>query len=183
MLPTQETHEELWSSVVDVLSRFPLTISHLGNPCASYSLACLNPVLREDEEIRIKELGGRVIFWGRWRVEGVLAVSRAIGDVNLKPYVTCDPEITNHVLTPEDQFLILASDGLWDVMSNEEVGSFISRSHAILLPPPTFSPLLNCSLLSPEYLKEMNFSILREIFVMRRSCWGPLITSPSWSST
>jgi hypothetical protein len=33
-------------------------------------------ILREDEERRIKQLGGRVIFWGIWRVEGVLAVSR-----------------------------------------------------------------------------------------------------------
>lgn len=84
-------------------------------------------MIREDEEVRIKELGGRVIFWGRWRVQGVLAVSRAIGDVNLKPYVTCDPEITLHTITPDDQYIILASDGLWDVMSNEEVGTFITR--------------------------------------------------------
>jgi serine/threonine protein phosphatase PrpC len=81
-------------------------------------------------------LGGRVIFWGRWRVEGVLAVSRAIGDVNLKPYVTCDPEITTHTLTPDDQYLILASDGLWDVMSNEEVGTFITRSPPLPFPSP-----------------------------------------------
>ena len=53
-----------------------------------------NPILsREDEERRIKQLGGKVIHWGRWRVQGVLAVSRAIGDVALQPYVTCEPEI------------------------------------------------------------------------------------------
>ena len=52
------------------------------------------PILsREDEERRIKQLGGKVIHWGRWRVQGVLAVSRAIGDVALQPYVTCEPEI------------------------------------------------------------------------------------------
>ena len=43
---------------------------------------------REDEERRIKALGGKVIHWGRWRVQGVLAVSRAIGDVALQPYVS-----------------------------------------------------------------------------------------------
>lgn len=31
---------------------------------------------RKDEENRIKKLGGKIIYWGRWRVEGVLAVSR-----------------------------------------------------------------------------------------------------------
>lgn len=31
---------------------------------------------REDEERRIVQLGGKVIHWGRWRVQGVLAVSR-----------------------------------------------------------------------------------------------------------
>ena len=34
---------------------------------------------RNDETKRINDLGGRVIHWGRWRVEGVLAVSRSIG--------------------------------------------------------------------------------------------------------
>ena len=33
---------------------------------------------REDEEKRIKSLGGEVIHWGRWRVQGVLAVSRYV---------------------------------------------------------------------------------------------------------
>ena len=44
-------------------------------------------------ELRIKALGGRVLFWGQWRVEGVLAVSRAIGDIKLKPFVSCEPEL------------------------------------------------------------------------------------------
>jgi len=43
-------------------------------------------------------LGGRVIHWGRWRVEGVLAVSRSIGDARLKPYVTAEPDIIEHEL-------------------------------------------------------------------------------------
>ena len=33
---------------------------------------------RDDEEARIKKLGGKVVFWGRWRVMGVLAVSRSV---------------------------------------------------------------------------------------------------------
>ena len=38
---------------------------------------------------------------------------RAIGDVTLQPYVTCHPEILQRVIGPEDEYLLLASDGLW----------------------------------------------------------------------
>lgn len=41
------------------------------------------------------------------------------GDNYLKPYVSCEPEVTITDRTPEDDCLILASDGLWDVVSNE----------------------------------------------------------------
>jgi protein phosphatase 1L len=68
---------------------------------------------RKDEELRIRKLGGKVIHWGRWRVEGVLAVSRAIGDVNLQPYVTCEPEILQKEIGPEDEYLVIASDGIF----------------------------------------------------------------------
>lgn len=84
---------------------------------------------REDEGKRIRDLGGRVIFWGRWRVEGVLAVSRGIGDVRLKPYVTSEPEITVKIIEENDLFIVVASDGLWDVMQNDEVGRLVTNSN------------------------------------------------------
>lgn len=68
---------------------------------------------------RIQEAGGRVIYWDGPRVLGVLAMSRAIGDNYLKPYVISEPEVTITERTDEDECLILASDGLWDVVSNE----------------------------------------------------------------
>ncbi|KAK8679835.1 hypothetical protein V6N13_145268 [Hibiscus sabdariffa] len=74
---------------------------------------------RPDELNRIQEAGGRVIFWDGPRVLGVLAMSRAIGDNYLKPYVSCEPEVTVTDRTAEDELLILASDGLWDVVSND----------------------------------------------------------------
>ncbi|XP_008255619.1 pyruvate dehydrogenase [acetyl-transferring]-phosphatase 2, mitochondrial [Oryctolagus cuniculus] len=37
------------------------------------------------------------------------------------PYLTAKPEVTYHKLRPQDKFLVLASDGLWDVLSNEDV--------------------------------------------------------------
>ncbi|XP_060668009.1 probable protein phosphatase 2C 24 isoform X1 [Ziziphus jujuba] len=74
---------------------------------------------RPDELNRIQAAGGRVIYWEGPRVLGVLAMSRAIGDNYLKPYVTCEPEVTITDRTAEDDCLILASDGLWDVVSND----------------------------------------------------------------
>ncbi|KAK4763782.1 hypothetical protein SAY87_013220 [Trapa incisa] len=74
---------------------------------------------RPDELNRIQEAGGRVINWDGPRVLGVLAMSRAIGDNYLKPYVTHEPEVTVVDRTREDECLILGTDGLWDVVSNE----------------------------------------------------------------
>lgn len=41
------------------------------------------------------------------------------GDNYLKPYVSCEPEVTITDRTGEDECLIIASDGLWDVVSND----------------------------------------------------------------
>ncbi|XP_051152989.1 probable protein phosphatase 2C 24 [Andrographis paniculata] len=73
---------------------------------------------RPDELSRIQSAGGRVIYWEGARVLGVLAMSRAIGDNYLKPYVSCVPEVSVTERGGGDEFLILASDGLWDVVSN-----------------------------------------------------------------
>ena len=52
--------------------------------------------LREVEQI--KKLSGHVICKNRWRVEGQLAVSRAIGDAALKPYITSEPDTVEHII-------------------------------------------------------------------------------------
>lgn len=75
---------------------------------------------REDEYARIEAAGGKVIQWNGHRVFGVLAMSRSIGDRYLKPWIIPEPEVTFTPRAREDECLILASDGLWDVMSNEE---------------------------------------------------------------
>ncbi|PKA48577.1 putative protein phosphatase 2C 24 [Apostasia shenzhenica] len=74
---------------------------------------------RPDELRRIEDAGGRVIYWDGARVLGVLAMSRAIGDNYLKTFVISEPEVTVTERKGEDECLILASDGLWDVVTNE----------------------------------------------------------------
>lgn len=75
---------------------------------------------RPDELERVESAGGRVINWNGYRVLGVLATSRSIGDYYMKPFISAEPEVTVTERTNKDEFIILASDGLWDVMSNEE---------------------------------------------------------------
>lgn len=76
---------------------------------------------REDEYARIEAAGGKVIQWNGHRVFGVLAMSRSIGDRYLKPSIIPDPEVMFLPRARDDECLVLASDGLWDVMTNEEV--------------------------------------------------------------
>jgi serine/threonine protein phosphatase PrpC len=59
---------------------------------------------------------------------GLLAVSRAIGDRDVKrdnPYLITTPDVTTIDIAAKDHILALASDGLWDVMSNEEVAAYV----------------------------------------------------------
>ncbi|KAK6623678.1 hypothetical protein RUM43_009530 [Polyplax serrata] len=82
------------------------------------------------ESKRIREAGGFIIFNGVWRVGGILATSRALGDYPLKynKYVIADPDVLTFDLSDhKPQFIILASDGLWDTFSNEEAVAFIKE--------------------------------------------------------
>ncbi|ESQ32032.1 hypothetical protein EUTSA_v10004184mg [Eutrema salsugineum] len=82
---------------------------------------------QSDERERIENAGGFVMWAGTWRVGGVLAVSRAFGDRLLKQYVVADPEIQEEKIDDSLEFLILASDGLWDVFSNEEAVAVVKE--------------------------------------------------------
>lgn len=75
---------------------------------------------REDERQRIEALGGCVVFFGAWRVNGSLSVSRAIGDAEHKPYISGEPDTEELDLEGDEDFLILACDGLWDVIKPSE---------------------------------------------------------------
>ncbi|OIV97696.1 hypothetical protein TanjilG_12453 [Lupinus angustifolius] len=82
---------------------------------------------RDDEYARIEAAGGKVIQWNGHRVFGVLAMSRSIGDRYLKPWIIPEPEVTFLPRAKKDECLILASDGLWDVMTNEEACDIARR--------------------------------------------------------
>ncbi|CAA2967703.1 protein phosphatase 2C 37-like [Olea europaea var. sylvestris] len=114
------------TAVVAAVTPDKIIVSNCGD---SRAVLCRNGVAiplstdhkpdRPDELDRINQAGGRVIFWDGPRVLGVLAMSRAIGDNYLKPYVIPEPDVTITERTADDECLILASDGLWDVVTNE----------------------------------------------------------------
>ena len=60
-------------------------------------------------------------YIGCWRAMGILAMSRAIGDLFLKPYVSAEPEVSTIMLETKDEFFVLASDGIFDVFDNDQV--------------------------------------------------------------
>ncbi|OAA57234.1 Protein phosphatase 2C [Cordyceps fumosorosea ARSEF 2679] len=77
----------------------------------------------ENEGKRIANAGGLIL---NNRVNGVLAVTRALGDAYMKELVTGHPYTTETVIQPElDEFIIIACDGLWDVCGDQEAVDLI----------------------------------------------------------
>ncbi|ESW28738.1 hypothetical protein PHAVU_002G013700 [Phaseolus vulgaris] len=93
-----------------------------------------------------------VCIRGVWRIKGIIQVSRSIGDAYLKkpnfdtnplfqqivypvylkrPVMTAEPSIVTRKLKANDLFLIFASDGLWENLTDEEVVQIISKSPRI----------------------------------------------------
>ncbi|HBE45327.1 MAG TPA: hypothetical protein DDW17_07755 [Deltaproteobacteria bacterium] len=80
-----------------------------------------------EEKKRIESLGGEVIVYGVPRVQGILAISRALGDVSLKPFVSPEPRIVEGYLGKENDYAVLACDGVWDVLTPEAVMDIIRK--------------------------------------------------------
>ncbi|THC89778.1 hypothetical protein EYZ11_010772 [Aspergillus tanneri] len=90
----------------------------------------------EGEKARISAAGGFVDFG---RVNGNLALSRAIGDFEFKKspelspeqqIVTAYPDVTVHELSDDDEFLVIACDGIWDCQTSQAVVEFVRRGIA-----------------------------------------------------
>ncbi|GAA6033307.1 hypothetical protein JCM8097_006684 [Rhodosporidiobolus ruineniae] len=74
------------------------------------------------EAKRISDAGGFVL---NNRVNGVLAVTRSLGDSSMKEFVTGSPYTTETSIGPGDEWLIVACDGLWDVCGDQEAVDII----------------------------------------------------------
>jgi len=117
-----------------------LSICHLGDSCALLmqkdgswqKLTQEHTPAREAEAKRIRSEGGSVMkVKGGWRLDGVLAVSRAIGDVQFKKSgLSAEPEITRRPISPADEFLVLMTDGLPQTLSLKAVTDSIKSLHS-----------------------------------------------------
>jgi serine/threonine protein phosphatase PrpC len=96
-------------------------------------------ILVAEEAERIAESKGRVFslddepgVYRMWRPNGEtagLALSRALGDHYLKDFgLISVPDVTQRNITSRDKFVILATDGVWDVISNQEAVQIVSST-------------------------------------------------------
>ena len=75
--------------------------------------------LCKEEAERIRN-SGRIVFCGR--MFGQLALSRALGDFSLKPHgLIATPSVSYHMVNENDLYVIMASDGVWDVLKEQDV--------------------------------------------------------------
>lgn len=92
---------------------------------------------RDDEKRRIDSSGG-IVSTERGNLSGPariysqneegpgLAVSRTLGDIfGHTVGVSCEPEVSFKVIDSDDRYIIIASDGVWDVMNSTEVAGYL----------------------------------------------------------
>lgn len=81
----------------------------------------------DEERARIERLGGEVTCTElpngtvTYRVNGILAVARALGDFALEPHITAVPDIFHTNIQGEEEYIVIACDGIWDVLKDQEV--------------------------------------------------------------
>ena len=82
----------------------------------------------EAEIARIHDAGGHVFnVCGKPRVNGVLNMTRAIGDLALRPFIICDPDVKIFYIGTENDVIVIGTDGLWDVMTNDQAVDIVRR--------------------------------------------------------
>ncbi|KAL3372736.1 hypothetical protein AABB24_004999 [Solanum stoloniferum] len=142
--------------------------------------ACFESVRQELHSMHPDDPQIVVLKHNVWRVKGLIQISRSIGDIYLKkpeynreplyakfrlrepfkrPILSSDPSITVQELEPHDQFLILASDGLWEHLSNQEAVDIVQNS------PRSGSArrLVKTALQEAAKKREMRYSDLKKI--------------------
>ncbi|KAM0914707.1 hypothetical protein ACQ4PT_011325 [Festuca glaucescens] len=114
------------------------TTSDDGRVAAVQLTVDFKPNLPQEQE-RIRQCKGRVFYlddepgvhrvWLPDQEAPGLAMSRAFGDYCVKDYgVISAPVVTQRRITARDQFVILATDGVWDVVSNEEAVQIVAAT-------------------------------------------------------
>jgi len=119
------------TATVALVSNDMVTVANVGDSMAyllrgqkTIALTQAHKPTNESERARVFALGGHIT---KGRVQGILAMTRALGDCALRPFVSCEPEVREIARSHEDRALVLATDGLWDVLSPMEVMAVVDR--------------------------------------------------------
>eukprot|EP00892_Ulva_mutabilis_P003779 jgi/Ulvmu1/1773/UM118_0012.1 len=106
-----------------------VTLAHVGDSVAmlvksdgsTERLTTPHLASNAHEQELVRARGGTITLPGgpgeSHRVEGLIEVTRALGDLWIKDKISCDPDIHSFDLVPEDKLLIMATDGLWDTVN------------------------------------------------------------------
>ncbi|KAL2872182.1 PP2C family serine/threonine-protein phosphatase [Aspergillus lucknowensis] len=141
--PKYEEEVSGCTAAVSVISKHKIWVANAGDSRSvlgvkgrAKPLSFDHKPQNEGEKARISAAGGFVDFG---RVNGNLALSRAIGDFEFKKspelspeqqIVTAYPDVTVHDLSDDDEFLVIACDGIWDCQSSQAVVEFVRRGIA-----------------------------------------------------
>lgn len=137
------------------------------------------------EKARILAMGEKIEWDHYCKVHRVrnLSLSRAIGDRFAKPVVSGEVEIKQFpIYDHKDEFLVLASDGLWDVMSSQEVVSYV---HKRLKARPKDGADITCEedMASLKYLRRKNMSRFIANEALRRGSGDNISVVIVWLSS
>lgn len=128
-LDKRNTLDQGSTAVVCVVDTDYIYVAHVGDSRAvlcrtgesATALTDDHNTKNESEVKRIRDMNGLVFYFeGGFRVMGMLATTRGVGDHGMRPYVIAEAEIVKVRRQLNDELLIVATDGLWDKLSNEE---------------------------------------------------------------
>lgn len=165
MLKDESMKDELagTTAVVVLLKDGKMYCGNVGDSRAIASVAGQVQQLSFDHKPGNESETRRIIAAGGWvefnRVNGNLALSRALGDFVFKKnekkspeeqIVTAYPDVIVKNITPDHEFVLLACDGIWDVLSNEEVVEFVRARIAAKMEPEQICEELMTRCLAPD---------------------------------
>ncbi|XP_041359473.1 probable protein phosphatase 2C T23F11.1 [Gigantopelta aegis] len=151
------------TAVVALLKNNRIYCANVGDSRAIASVAGEVEQLSFDHKPSNELETRRIIAAGGWvefnRVNGNLALSRALGDFVFKKndkkrpeeqIVTAAPDVIEKIIKPDHEFLVLACDGIWDVLTNQEVVDFVRARIAQRMEPDIICEELMTRCLAPD---------------------------------
>lgn len=108
-----------------------LVVANAGDSRAVISRAGGVSRLTYDHKPTDESEADRVIKGGAFvrdgRVNGMIGITRALGDHCMKQWIISTPHVVVQEILPTDDYLVLACDGVWDVITDEESIEFLKE--------------------------------------------------------